>query len=138
MQRLTEAANVTRIGPRVRTALDSAIATAVLAGTVRQEKEILWQTGMQQAPLRDRSQLPAASRNLENIAPQEMYRAIQKVIGDAFGLAQTEVAPAVARLLGFARCTDNMREQIDLLTEDLIQENKLIKKEEELILCRQK
>ena len=138
MQRLCEASGVTRMGPRVRTTLDMAIATAVQSGSIRQEKEILWLMGMTQPPLRDRSPLPAASRNFEYIAPQELERAIQKVIGDAFGLAQTEVAPAVTRLLGFSRCTDNMREQIDLITEGLLQQDKLVKQEDQLVLSRQK
>jgi hypothetical protein len=138
MQRVTEAAGVTRLGPRVRTALDLAISTAVLAGSIRQENEILWLPDMLEPPLRDRSQLPPAARNPEYIAPQELNRAIQKVIGDAFGLAATEVAPAVARLLGFPRCTDYLREMVDLLIENLLRESKLIKQDDQLFLPRQK
>jgi hypothetical protein len=40
-------------------------------------------------------------------------------------MAQEEVAPAVARLLGFPRLSEDIREQIEMVADQLLQAGKL-------------
>jgi very-short-patch-repair endonuclease len=135
LRRIAEAAAVPRIGPRLKTAVETALALAVRQGQVRQQKGMCWWAGMQQPPLRDRSQLPAASRNLTFIAPQEVALAVEKVVGEAFGMPVAEVAPGVARLLGFPRLNEDSREQIEMVTDELVQAGRLQSREGQVMLA---
>ncbi|MGV3505262.1 MAG: DUF3320 domain-containing protein [Adhaeribacter sp.] len=130
--RLAEAAGVPRIGPRLRGALEKALALGVHRGALRQQKSMYWTASMQQPPLRDRSQLP--DRNIALVAPEEVALAIEKVVGQAFGMAREEVAAAVARLLGFARLNEDIREQVDLVTDQLLDQDRLLLRDGQLQL----
>jgi hypothetical protein len=138
LERVAEAAGVNRIGPRVRLAMETAVALAAEAEKLKRSGNFLWLPGMATPPLRDRSTLSAASRDIDLISPEELSGVIRKVVGDAFGLAAAEVAPAVARLLGFVRCTDYIRERIELVMEQMFQDNKLVRQGEQLLLPRPK
>src|ERR1035438_8950417 len=70
--------------------------------------EFLWDPAMNQPLVRDRSDLPAASRKLEFVAPEEIRLAIVMVVEDSYGIVPEEVPSAVCRLFGFARSTDEM------------------------------
>ena len=123
--RIAEAAAVARIGPRLKTAVEAALALAVQTGALRRQKDMYWVAGMRQPPLRDRSALPAGARNMAFIAPEEVALAVEKVVAEAFGMPQEEVAPAVARLLGFPRLSEDIREQIEMVADQLLQAAKL-------------
>jgi very-short-patch-repair endonuclease len=125
LRRIAEAAAVPRVGPRLKTAVEAALALAVRTGAVRQQKGMYWSADMRQPPLRDRSTLPAGARNMVFIAPEEVALAVEKVVGEAFGMPQEEVAPAVARLLGFPRLNEDIREQIEMVADQLLQAQKL-------------
>jgi hypothetical protein len=135
IRRIAEATQVSRIGPRLRMALEAAINQAIKDGSLRKKEEILWLTSMQVAPMRDRSQLPAAAKNIAFIAPEEIEQVIEKVVAAAFGMPATEIAPAVAKLLGFSRITDDIREQIDLTLEEMVRQKRLLKQQEQLVLA---
>src|SRR5215216_198692 len=90
-------------------------------GRVRRSGEFLWRPDMREAPLRDRSRLPDASRKLEFVAPEEIVAAIERVVADSFGMDRTEIPAAVLRLLlGFRRTTEaaqrRVTEVLDLMT----------------------
>ncbi|MGV3588726.1 MAG: DUF3320 domain-containing protein [Adhaeribacter sp.] len=138
LERLAEGAGVNRVGPRLRLAFATALDRVVLAGAVKQSGEFLWLPEQTTPPLRDRSNLPADSRDLELISPEELSGVILKVVEEALGLALPEAAPAVTRLLGFTRCTDYMRERITLIIDELLQAGKLVKQGEQLHLPRAK
>ncbi|GEO07439.1 hypothetical protein AAE02nite_51030 [Adhaeribacter aerolatus] len=138
LERIAAAAQVNRISPRLRLAVDKAISRAVQSGKIKQFDQFLWLPDMLVAPLRDRSNLPADSRDIELISPEELSGVIRKAVGEAYGLPELEVAPAVTRLLGFTRCTDYIRERIDLVVEVLLHGNELIKQGDQLLLPRSK
>ncbi|MDB5263746.1 MAG: helicase [Adhaeribacter sp.] len=136
LERLVAAAGINRLGLRLRLAVDTAVALAVQAGKIKQFGEFLWLPDMQTPPLRDRSTLPSESRDINLISPVELSGVIRKAVGDAFALAAPEIAPVVARLLGFSRCTDNIRERVDQVVEEMLQGGKLVKQGEHLLLPR--
>ena len=80
---------------------------------------------MQQAPVRDRGALPAASRKLELVAPEEIRRAILVVVQESYGIIPDDVPAAVCRLFGFARLTDEMSAVIEPHRDALLQEGAL-------------
>ncbi len=80
---------------------------------------------MKQPPVRDRSELPAASRKLEFVAPEEIRRAILIVVEESYGIVPTEVPNAVCRLFGFSRVTDEMSAAVEPHRDALIREGYL-------------
>jgi hypothetical protein len=134
LRRIAEAAAAARIGPRLKTAVEAALALAVRQGAVRRQQGMCWWPGMHQPPLRDRSQLPAASRNPAYLAAEEIALAVEKVVAEAFGMPLAEVAPAVARLLGFPRLNEDIREQIEIVTDQLVQTERLQVREGQVLV----
>ena len=135
--KLADAASVSRIGPRLRQTLETAISNAVETGRVRQQKQFLWAPDMLQPTLQDRSQLPVGSKNIQLIAPEEIMLAIQKVVADAFGMSPEEVPATVAKLLGFGRLNEDIREQVELIIETMLQSGQLKNQEGLLVQIKE-
>jgi hypothetical protein len=95
-------------------------------GRVRRSGEFLWRPDMQEAPLRDRSRLPDASKKLEFIAPKEIVVAIERVVTDSFGMDKGEIPAAVLRLLlGFRRMTEGAQRLVIEVLDRIITEGRL-------------
>ncbi|SIN72078.1 AAA domain-containing protein [Singulisphaera sp. GP187] len=132
-RRLADAAGVKRIGTRIQAAFDLALDLSIRQGSLRREGDFLWSAEMNLPPLRDRSGLPTAARKLDLIAPEEIGGAVERVVAEALGMEPTEVASAACRLLGFPRVSDEMRQRIDAIVEDLVRQNRLIKRGDHLL-----
>ncbi|WP_026770543.1 DUF3320 domain-containing protein [Asinibacterium sp. OR53] len=111
-RRITEAAGIARIGSRIRETLQMAASFAQSQGTLSMKDEFLWIPGIQKAVVRDRSLLPSFSRKLEFIAPEEMMLAIQKTVADAVAIQAYAAIPIIAKMFGWLRVTEEMRESI--------------------------
>ncbi|OLY92998.1 Protein of unknown function [Cnuella takakiae] len=111
-RRMVEAAGITRVGPRIREHLKLATRFAEGSGAIRQNDSFLYLSGAGQAPMRDRSNLPPASRKWKYIAPEEIGSVLFKVVKDAVVIAPDEAYPIVVKLFGFARVTEEMRNDI--------------------------
>ena len=119
-RRIADAAEVSRIGPRIRAALDQASESALGEKRVVRKGDFLWRPGQNEATPRDRSALEPEDRRIELIAPEEIEQAIHKVLLDSYGMALSEVAPAVSDLLGFSRAGEALRESVELMVNRLI------------------
>jgi hypothetical protein len=126
-RRVLDAAGVKRAGNRIQAAFDLALEAAARKGTIRREGDFLWPAGLdpRAVAVRDRSALPAASRRLDLVAPEELARAVERVVVDAFGIEPDAVPPAACRLLGFGRVSDEMRRRVDEVVADLVRQNRL-------------
>jgi hypothetical protein len=124
-RRVLAAAGVGRMGSRIQQAFNQAFLHAIRAGQLRAHEAFLWTPAMTEPPLRDRSNLNGASRDLALIAPEEVELAITRVVRDAYGIETSQIAPAVARLFGFQRLTDDMRAHIDPLVERMVADERL-------------
>jgi very-short-patch-repair endonuclease len=118
MRRITDAADVSRLGGRIRAALEAAIVRASLDGRIEQRGPFLWLSGMIEPPLRDR--IAVEDRALSNVAPEEIAVAIRTAIANAYGIEQADIAAATCRLLGFPRMTEDMRAIVDPLIEAML------------------
>jgi very-short-patch-repair endonuclease len=125
-RRLAEAAGASRIGNRIREALEKAVRLAGFKGAVRQEGEFLWPATLRQPELRDRSNLPAASRKLALVAPEELALAVQQVVSRSFAIERSEVPAGVVRLLGFGRLSEEMRGVVDAVVGELVERGVLV------------
>jgi very-short-patch-repair endonuclease len=112
-RRLAQASGATQVGARMRKAGRDAALLATNLRHLRQQGDFLWDNTMQQPPLRDRSQLPAISRKLAFVAPEELARALRTVVEQSFALPRQAVFLPTVRLLGFSRLSDDMRQQLE-------------------------
>ena len=83
-KRIVTTAGVSRIGNRIRNAVKTAARQAARSESVQIRGEFLYWTTQEQATVRDRDDLPNASRKLELIAPEEMEAAIKQVVSERF------------------------------------------------------
>lgn len=123
-RRIAGAGGVKRPGPRFRAALEDAVGFALRQGLERRG-DFLWATGMTAAPLRDRSGLPATSKKLEHVSPEELDAAIARAVTDALGLAPAQAAVEGLKLLGFARPGEPARARAEAAVEGLIAARRL-------------
>ncbi|GAC1445477.1 MAG: hypothetical protein NVSMB52_06670 [Chloroflexota bacterium] len=111
-RRIVDAAGVKRIGNRIEVAINAACERAVAQGDIRRSGGFLWAGAMKQPTVRDRSGLPPSSRKIELVAPEEVAVAVEKVVSDAYGIHADEIVPAVARLFGFGRTSEDLRASV--------------------------
>jgi hypothetical protein len=126
-RRIAEAASVSRVGSRIREAIDSAYSYAKSKGALRRSGEFLWLPDMEEAPLRDRSGLPDASKKIELVSPDEIAAAIRKAVADSFGMDRSEIPAAVLRLLlGFRRTTQGAQRHVTRVLDDMVRRGELV------------
>ncbi|MEB3186211.1 MAG: DUF3320 domain-containing protein [bacterium] len=112
--RLAAAAGVRRLGSRIVAALDEGLAVAARQGVVRRGA-FCWRAVADEATVRDRSDLSAGARLFERVCDEEIEAAIALKVRTAYGLATDELAPVVARALGFGRTTLEMTARIEAI-----------------------
>ena len=124
-RRVLDGAGIQRFGNRIQQAFEQALRLGVDRKLFVKREEFLWAPTMQQPPVRNRSELPAASRKLELVAPEEVLRAILIVVEESYGIVPTQVPSAVCRLFGFARVTDEMSAAVEPHRDALVREGYL-------------
>ena len=133
-RRLLSSAAVPRSSTRIQQAIEEAAQLAVKRGLFIRREAFLWSPEMSQPPVRDRSDLPAAWRKFELVAPEEIRAAVLVAVRQSCGIASEEVPAAVCRVLGFARVTDDMGETVERHRDQLLREGRLIAEGVNLIL----
>ncbi|QJX46895.1 DUF3320 domain-containing protein [Hymenobacter taeanensis] len=124
-RRLAQASGATQVGARMRKAGRDAALLATNLRHLRQQGDFLWDISMQQPPLRDRSNLPAISRKLPFVAPEELARALRTVVEQSFALPREAVFLPTVRLLGFSRLSDDMRQQLEPALTGLLERGEI-------------
>ncbi|MGO9012863.1 MAG: DUF3320 domain-containing protein [Bryobacteraceae bacterium] len=124
-RRILTGAGIQRFGNRIQQAFEEAVRVGVSRGLFKKRKDFLWDPAMSQPTVRDRSDLPAASRKLEFVAPEEIRGAILMVVEQSCGMDPAEVSNAVCRLFGFSRVTDEMNAAVEPHRDALLREGYL-------------
>ncbi|RFM29493.1 DUF3320 domain-containing protein [Deminuibacter soli] len=119
-RRLVEAAGLARMGTRMKEHFQQAVQLSAQSKRIVTRDGFLWHIEMAVPVVRDRSALPAVSRRLAYIAPEEMSLAIQESVADAIAIQPEAAALVVARRLGFVRITDDVRKGIQDAVEQCI------------------
>jgi very-short-patch-repair endonuclease len=123
--RITDACGIKRQGTRIIAALDSAILYGVAHRAFSIRGEFLWTNEMFEkgiAQARNRNSLPATSRKIELVAPEEIEFAIRKIALESFGIARKDLPTEVCRLFGFLRSSSSMVSTIDSFIRNMIKE----------------
>ena len=111
-KRMVEAAGLSKIGSRIKYTLTQAARYAEQQGTIVMQNDFLWSPEMEVPIVRDRSKLPAAYRKIQIVAPEEVYEAIRQIVAGAIAITEEELIPLAARLLGFSRVNDEIKQII--------------------------
>jgi very-short-patch-repair endonuclease/DNA polymerase III delta prime subunit len=119
-RRIANCAGVRRVGRRIRVAFAQALSVAARDGLVTQKGEFLWRPDMKAPKLRSRSQLPASSRHVSLISPEEIRLAILEVVRASYGISRDDIPEEVCKLFGFKRTTRDMRAPVDQAVDKLL------------------
>jgi very-short-patch-repair endonuclease/DNA polymerase III delta prime subunit len=111
-RRMAEAAGVTRVGTRMKSQLSLAAKFAEGGGKIKLKGEFLWDPAMHEPQIRNRSSLSSVSKKFRYIAPEELVSGVEKVVREAIAISPEAAVSYVAKLFGFARVTEEMREDI--------------------------
>jgi hypothetical protein len=133
-RRIADAAGCSRIGSRIQGILDGACRHALGYGKICRQGCFLWLKEMRQPIPRDRSRLPASSRKLEFVAPEELAAAIERVVSEAYGMVPDHIPSAVCRLLGFSRVSGEIRAQVALMVDLMVANKRLVAQGDHLVL----
>lgn len=129
-RRILDAADVSRVGNRIREVLKQAIADAVGNDAVVVKDEFLWDATMETPLVRSRVNLPSVSRKMTYIAPEELMTVIEKVVGDAIAITMTAAIPIIAKTLGFARVTEDLKTDLQEAVEKALADGIIYKDDE--------
>ena len=85
-------------------------------------------------PVRNRSKLPPASREIERIAPEEIEEAVNQVVKKGVGVTSEEVLVEACRLFGYTRVTDKIRQPVEKSIGRLLKDKRLALRNSYLII----
>ena len=126
LRRIREAYFVGRTGGRILAAFKAGLGRAVATGSVELEGGFLRLPGASPAAPRSRAGLPAASRRLDLVAPEEIDLALVGSVVGAFGATRAEASASAIRVLGFERATAGMVSLLDARLNALLTEGGLV------------
>ncbi|HVI45816.1 MAG TPA: DUF3320 domain-containing protein [Chitinophaga sp.] len=131
-RRMVEAAGITRVGPRIREVLRHAVRHSDAGKRIKIKGQFLWHTTLPQPVVRNRSHLPASARKINYISVEEMGVALGKVVKDAVAIQREEAVPFIAKMFGYSRVTEDMKEEI-LKAIDISVGNSIVQQEGDLL-----
>jgi very-short-patch-repair endonuclease len=117
-RRIVDAAQ-TRLGSRIKAEIDEAIAQAVRTRLIYQRGDFLWGKTMK-FRVRSHADTPDFNRRMDQIPPEEVQAAVQRVVGNALGMYRGDIPSAVCSFLGFGRTSEEMRRHIDRLVDHMV------------------
>ncbi len=133
-KRITSAVEVKKVGNRIRETIESAAKLAARSESIQIQGEFLYWTAQEQITVRNRDELPNASRKLELIAPEEIQEAIRLVVSESCGIEQDDLTRATCRLFGFKKVNWSMQDEIKDIIHKMIKRGELTDKAGSLVL----
>lgn len=119
-RRITESEGFTRVGSRIKDAVLFAIKYSVKQNTIIKKGEFLWTTQMNEPFIRSRVDFSSSNKKIKLIPPEEIGLAIKMVVKNALAIDRESAATLVAKMLGFNRTTDDIKNEIFLEINHLI------------------
>lgn len=135
VRRIREKAGLERAGEAIRDAIRQGTQYAVGEGKVVWDGDFLWHERIHPVSIRNRADFPSAQKKLELVHTAEIKAVITEVVRESFGIARQDVGVSAARILGFERATDGMRERTDSLIDELLREQVICERNGRLQLC---
>ena len=134
VKRIASAVGVSRVGNRIQGTFRTAVRQLAGYDIIDFRENFLYLKGQQHFIVRDRSELPNASRKLELIAPEEIKAAIKALVSNAYGVEREDIAREVCRLFGFKSVSAEMRRGVESVLDGLIVQGELTRKGDSLVI----
>ena len=134
-RRVTRAAEVNRIGDRIRKALKIAAVQAIRSSAIKIKGEFYYSAVQRKIAVRDRTELPTASRKLELVAPEEIEAAIKIVVSNSLGIERGELPREVCRMLGLGSVRGDRQQTVEMIADKMAERGELTLKGASLILA---
>ncbi|MDW8852580.1 DUF3320 domain-containing protein [Flavobacterium sp. MMLR14_040] len=131
-RRIADANGISKIGSRVRSSITDAVNYAVRTGLIKKKDDFLWHFEDHLPVIRDRSLLSPNSKKLNLISDEETNLAIIKVVESSIAIQADNAVILIAKLFGFARVTEDMRNHILQSIEKAVK-SKIVKKDGEFL-----
>ena len=121
-RRVVEVFGGQRVGSAIREAIAEALERAEADGRMVRRGAFWYDPEQPEraATVRSRADLPAVSRQIEYVAPEELTAAVRQVVQESYGIARDALAPEVWRRLGFAQTSADMRASTDAALRTLL------------------
>jgi len=132
MRRVLGAADVSRMGSRIREALEEGVRRANSLGEITREGKILRDPDQEEIPVRDRSELEGPARDIEHVPASEIAQAAREIATISFGIEKEELVQEVGRRLGFKRIGTNIKNRISSVIDMMIEQERLAVEEDHL------
>ena len=81
---------------------------------------------MKNPTVRDRSNLPASSKKIEFVSPEEIQLAILKEVKKGFTLGEDEAVSNAARSMGFLRVTAQAKKRFQTNIKQLLSDQQIL------------
>lgn len=111
-QRMTEAAGLTRTGPRIKNIVEQTALALLRRDRIRIQGEFLWPAGVKETPAR----IPKPGdepRPVDQITVEEIVEIMVALLKDAIGVTHEEAVEATARLMGYQQTGSQVRQRIE-------------------------
>lgn len=123
--RLTEATGVQRAGARIQRRVDAECRSLVKKGALNQDGDILDAMNREVLALRDWSALPSSQRKFELVPEVELENAILQTLRDGVSVGPEDAMSAAINQLGFKRLTGPIRQRLEALIGNLMDQEKV-------------
>jgi len=114
-KRVLEAWGISRMGARINRRFDSLFSAMHIKNTTCESATFFWNVEIDSQQYND-FRIPSdddkTRRNMEHIPPEEIAASIKYILSQQIGLAKADLEREVARVFGFARCTESMQKCI--------------------------
>lgn len=108
IQRITNAAGLSRAGNRIQEAIWKGIQYAKRNNMIEVRGIFVWHPA-NEVTVRDRSDLDGSMKKFQYVAPEELAAAINETVESAISIKEDEAISTAYRLLGFERITNTAR-----------------------------
>jgi very-short-patch-repair endonuclease len=126
MRRVLDATDVSRMGSRIREALEDGIRYAARKNWVEKSHKILFDPDQSTVPVRDRSDLEGPARDIHHVPNLEIAAAARKIAEISFGIEKEELIRETGRTLGFNRIGSNIQDRIGSVIDAMIEQERLV------------
>lgn len=124
-RRIADAAGGTRVTNRLLEQIGIAAQEGHRQGLFYLHGEFLYPDASRQVTPRDRSALPAASRQWELVPPEEWQAAVLQIVANAFSVSREDLVSHALALVGFTRPSAQIKEQLNNTVAQLIEQKTL-------------
>ena len=118
-RRIADAAGISRVTDRLRAGVETVVGEAAADRHITRRGDFCWTAGVAEAPLRSRAYLPAVSRKMDYVAPEEIDAALRYCLAESYGMTTDDLIRACGRALGFERLSEEYQDVVEARVNSL-------------------